>query len=128
MEISIAFKNDEMCNAFLGGMKKAGYLETDITRDGNTVSFVFDKPRTQQPYSRSLVTDAMIQMKNKLLCDTFNEVTRGCTTIREKIEAIRLKAPELSRHIESMGRPVELYESFETVRKYSESYDEKNKT
>ncbi|NLD49540.1 MAG: DUF4474 domain-containing protein [Clostridiaceae bacterium] len=128
MEITINLKNEDMCNVFLEGMKRAGYLETDITRVDNTVSFVFDKPRTPQPYSRSLVTDAMIQMKNKLLCDTFNEVTRGCTTIREKIEAVKLKAPELSRYIEGMGRPRELYESFETAREFSERYAENNRT
>jgi len=79
--------------------EESGYTNKEIKRYGNSVRVIFDKPRTPQPFTRTKVTDEIIQKKNKLLCDLYNEVTKGCVTLEEKIAAIREKAPELYQHI-----------------------------
>jgi len=105
MEITITLKDAVMCSAFIDGLKRAGYTNKEIKRYGNSVRVIFDKPRTPQPFTRTKVTDEIIQKKNKLLCDLYNEVTKGCVTLEEKIAAIREKAPELYQHILGLGRP-----------------------
>lgn len=118
MDITISFKDRIMCNAFLKGMENAGYSRNEIIRLGNTVSFVFDKPHTAQPVTRTEVTDAILQKKNKLLCDTYQEAVRGCITIEDKIKAVRKRAPELYGYIISLGRTEKVYSSFEKIKEF----------
>ncbi len=118
MEITITLKDAVMCSAFIDGLKRAGYTNKEIKRYGNSVRVIFDKPRTPQPFTRTKVTDEIIQKKNKLLCDLYNEVTKGCVTLEEKIAAIREKAPELYQHILGLGRPKELYSSYKRIQRH----------
>ncbi|KUO64994.1 MAG: hypothetical protein APF84_07065 [Gracilibacter sp. BRH_c7a] len=71
MDISITLKDEIMRDAFLGGFRSAGYSDNEYTVVGNTVNFTFDIPRTQQPRTRTKVTDWMIQRKNELLCNIY---------------------------------------------------------
>jgi len=73
-----------MCSAFIDGLKRAGYTNKEIKRYGNSVRVIFDKPRTPQPFTRTKVTDEIIQKKNKLLCDLYNEVTKGCVLWKKR--------------------------------------------
>lgn len=113
MYINISLKDRSMLNVFLKGLKKTGYSEYELTLYGDTVSFVYAKPYSAQPVTRTNVTDALIQKKNKLLCDKYNEATKGCKTLQEKMKAVQEKAPELYRHISRLGRTNESYDSYE---------------
>ena len=58
-KISIVLKDRAMLSAFLSAMKEAGYSDRELAVSGNTVSFVFDKPHTAQPYTRTEVDFAI---------------------------------------------------------------------
>ncbi len=118
MIITITFKDWEMCTAFIKGLMRAGYLPHEFKRYGNTVRVTFDKPHTPQPITRTKVTDAIIQAKNKMLCDMYNQATKGAMTMEEKLKAIKEKNPELYSHIMGMGRPKDLYKSYRQIKKY----------
>ncbi len=114
MNINIALKDGYMRNAFIGGLRKAGYSHHKIEIKGNVVSFVYAKPHSLQPYTRTKVTDAIFQKKNKLLCDKYKEATKGCITLQDKFKAVKEKAPEIYGHVSGLGRPKQLYDQYES--------------
>lgn len=72
MHLSITLKDEDMLNAFIGGLEDAGYEKNEIEIENNTVKLVFDTPKSTQPFTRTEKTDEIIQKKNKILCDIFN--------------------------------------------------------
>lgn len=103
MDNSITLTNAEMRDAFISGLKDAGYSDSDLTVNGNTVSFIFNVPHTPQPFTRTQVTDQIIQKKNKFLCDEFQALTGSHNTIPEKIAALEELSPSIYRRIISVG-------------------------
>jgi len=93
MDVRITLKNQEMAKAFVAALKKAGYLDKDINIADNTVSFYFDKPHTPQPLTREKNFEGIIQWKNKLMCDTYQEITKGYDDINDKLNALKEQAP-----------------------------------
>lgn len=118
MYLTIALKDEEMRDAFLEGLVKAGYSTKEVLIHGNIVGLVFDKPRTPQPVSRIKGTDWVTQRKNELLCKKYMEITSGYDTFPEKMKAIRTKAPELYDAVLNMGRSKPLFEAFEKIKGY----------
>lgn len=118
MYIMITLKDRTMRNAFLQGLKNAGYSDRERLVDENTVKLIFNKPHTPQPISRTNATDAPIQKKNKLLCDKYREITKGYVTMEDKLKAVHEKAPDLYGHIIGLGKPKELFNIYETIKKY----------
>jgi hypothetical protein len=49
MDIQITLQSEKMRKAFVEGLRKTGYSSSEISWNGNTVSFVFSKPKTEQP-------------------------------------------------------------------------------
>jgi hypothetical protein len=99
MDLYITLKNNTMCNAFVEALKNVGYSEKEITRTGDTVHLVFDKPRTPQPVTRTTETDRITQKKNKLLCDAYKGITEVYDNLKDKINAIKKQSPELYKEI-----------------------------
>jgi hypothetical protein len=99
MELSITLKDKTMCNAFVEALKNLGYSENEIIITENTVDLVFDKPRTPQPITRTPETDRITQKKNKLLCDSYQEITKLYGNLRDKIIAAKKQSPELYEEI-----------------------------
>ena len=99
MELNITLKNNTMCNAFVEALKNVGYSEKEIIITGNTVDLIFDKPHTPQPITRTPETDRITQKKNKLLCDSYNEITKVYDNLKDKINAIKKQSPELYEEI-----------------------------
>lgn len=99
MRLNITLKDREMCDAFIGGLTRAGYLEDEIIVNGYTVGVTFDKPRTPQPATRILETDKIIQAKNKILCDRYNDITHIYNNLTDKINEIKKQAPEIYEEI-----------------------------
>jgi len=93
MDVSITLKGQDMVEAFVGALKKAGYLDKDINIVDNTVSFHFDKPHAPQPLTREKNFEGIIQWKNKLMCDTYQEITEGYNDINDKLNALKEQAP-----------------------------------
>lgn len=104
MDIRITLANPEMRDAFITGLKNAGYTDKEFDVSANTVSFTFDVPRSPQPFTRKPATDMLIQRKNKFLCDKFNELTAPYATVPEKINALEELAPDLYKKILKPGK------------------------
>lgn len=119
MYLTIALKNTDMRNAFIKGLKEAGYSESGIIIDGNIVGLIFDKPHTRQPITRIEETDWIIQRKNELLCNKYQEITGQYDSFPDKMNAIREQAPELYDVIlNSIGKTKQLFEKFEEIKEY----------
>lgn len=99
MNLNITLKDDIMCNAFIQGLMEAGYSRDEISVNGNTVGLTFDKPHTPQPVTRTDKSDEIIQKKNKLLCDSYNDITKVYDRIADKMAIIKNKSPEIYEEI-----------------------------
>lgn len=100
MKLNITLKDENMCIAFVEGLKKVGYLEEEIDiKDGYNVGLIFDKPYTKQPITRIPETDRIIQVKNKLLCDKYNDIAKLYDNVTDKINAIQKLAPDIYEEI-----------------------------
>lgn len=118
MEINISLKDFTMLNAFVNGLYKAGYSAEEINQNGLTVSFLFDKPKTPQPFTRTIVTDWFIQKKNKYLCTKYQDITGTSNTMPEKLKAIQQKAPRMYGKIINIGKTKELYQKYQRLNNY----------
>lgn len=112
MYLTITLKDEVMRDAFVEGLNKAGYKENEILVDQNTVGLIFDKPRTPQPISRTKETDELIQMKNKFMCEKYQEITGPYETFPEKLKAIQEQAPELLDAVFHMGKAHKLDDAY----------------
>jgi len=99
MELNITLKDSVMCAAFVEGLKEAGYTDQEITINGNNVGVTFGIPHTPQPITRTPETDRIIQLKNKLLCEKYNDIVKVYDNFGDKINAIQKYAPEIYEEI-----------------------------
>jgi len=108
--ITIKLKDRIMMTEFVNGLIKAGYQDEDIVIINNTVKLVFDKPKTDQPYSRNPFSDIIMQSNNKELINKYNEMTKMQDNSIDKIIFLRDNAPELFEEIFHMiGRNKDLF-------------------
>lgn len=117
-DISITLKDENMRDAFVDGLIEAGYLEEEISIDNNTVSLRFDKPRTAQPLSRTAVTDWVIQRKNELLCNTYRDITKDYTNLRDKMRVIQQGVPNIYLKILNMGKNRSQFKAYNRIKNY----------
>lgn len=110
MNINITLKDEAMRDTFIEALMNIGYTSEEIFVHENIVGLVFDRPHTKQPVTRTAETDKLIQKKNKLLCDSYNEITGPYITITEKIRAIQKESPELYKYIANIGKPKQLFQ------------------
>lgn len=113
MDLRITLKDKIMLEEFIKGLKAAGYLEDEIIIDENTVSLKFDKPRTPQPISRTPEVDLIVQLKNKLLCDMYQEITAPYDNFPDKINAIQTEAPKLYEKVINTVKTKRWFAKFE---------------
>jgi hypothetical protein len=118
MNARITLKDKSMCNAFVKGLKGAGYAEDKFEIKGNTVSLHLAEPLTKQPITRIPATDWIMQRKNKFLCDKYQEITGPYSNLPDKIKAIQENAPELYDMIVHIGKKKHLFEMYEIIRSY----------
>lgn len=83
MQISVTFPNQEMLRAFLEGMRRAGYTESQLSVRRLTVSFTFDhampSPENAGKTRRCGFASRFSQWKNRMFCRLFRRVTRPFT-------------------------------------------------
>lgn len=120
MKVLIALKDEMMCEAFVEGLEKTGYSKSEIVVRGNTVGLEFAETRTRQPSTRTPETDRIIQMKNKLLCDKYLEITGPYDNFPDKMKAIQDKAAELLDKVINIGKPKQLFDMYEKIKDYLE--------
>ncbi|AFM39517.1 hypothetical protein Desaci_0450 [Desulfosporosinus acidiphilus SJ4] len=115
MTIKLTLNNTIMRDAFIDGLKAAGYSDEEFTYFGTTVGFNFDVPHTAQPITRAKTLEWIIQWKNEQLCKEFQEITGSSTTVPEKIKVIEESAPELYKKVLRMGRFKPLYSMYQAI-------------
>lgn len=118
MRVRITLKDHDMCRRFIKALKKIGYQEHDISTNGITVEFLFNKPHTPQPLTRTEETDWIIQRNNERICNRYQEITEGYGTWPEKIKAILEKEPFLYEAILSMGKTRKILKVFDKLKSY----------
>ena len=114
----ITFKDNGMCNSFIRAMRKLGYQEYEIKTNGITVEFVFDKPHSTQPMSRTEETDWIIQRNNERVCNRFQEITGEYDSWPEKLRAIRREEPFLYEAMINAGKTRQIFKSFDKLKSY----------
>jgi hypothetical protein len=120
MDCEVTFKNPEMRDAFLGGMYRAGYNKSQLTIQGNTVSFVYDKPKARQPLARNAITEFIMQTNNHRNCRAYNDATIGYTNHLDKINFIKKQAPKIYKKILNIRSSKEIFKLFDLLKDYLE--------
>jgi hypothetical protein len=118
MDLSLTLKDKDMCNAFVKELNNVGYSKYEIKVNGNEVKLRFDKPRTVQPITRTPEADLVIQMKNKLLCDKYDEITAGYDNFPDKIKAIKEQSPKLYENLINIDKTKQLFGKYEKFINY----------
>jgi len=115
MEIKITLDNGMMRDAFVTGLRSAGYSEDEFTIDRSSVSFTFGIPHTPQPITRTKRSDRIIQKKNEQLCKMYQDITRPYATIPDKVKAIKEQEPKMYEKFIKMGRSKQSYEKYAII-------------
>jgi hypothetical protein len=101
MNVHITLKDEDMRKAFVEGLMNAGYSAKEILIKENTVSLIFDKPRAPQPYTRTRITDWVIQRKNKYMCDKYQDIAKPINSLAEAIISIMVQAPDIYKKVKN---------------------------
>jgi len=118
MEVILSFPNSIMKNAFLGGLKEAGYKEDEIKVINDTIYFNFDKPKSEQSYNGHKLITAFIQFMNKIYCKIYNLVTKDFVRTIDKIDFLRLYYPNLFKLIANKNRMKKLQKYYKSISSY----------
>lgn len=94
-KISITFPDYEMCNAYIEGLKRAGYHSTSISRCLLTVTVPFTQPKSEQPASRYFVSTKLRLFFNRLCCCLYRFLTRNFTNTLDRLEYLAALSPLL---------------------------------
>lgn len=111
MDIKLDLEDEMMRDAFIVGLRNAGYTDSEFTVVGDSVLFTFNIPHTPQPMTRTAKTDKLIQRKNKFLCDQYQTLTGEYDNFPDKIKALEEQSG-LYKKVLKLGktRPaIELY-------------------
>ena len=118
MEVMINFPNLNMKNAFLDGLKRAGYKDYEIKIVDDVVYFNFDKPKSNQSYSRYKLITPFIQFMNKSYCKVYNFITKDFVRTIDKIDFLRLYYPNLFKLIAGKNRMKKLQKIYKSISSY----------
>lgn len=73
LDINIIFPTQEMLNSFLNSFQKLGYTANDFHVIDNTFCFKYIKPHTRKVWTRTWITDAIIQSLNRKNVKLYNK-------------------------------------------------------
>jgi hypothetical protein len=118
MDIDISFHNTAMRDAFADGARKIGYPDKKLSKHGNSIGFSFGAPYTQQPLTRTHATDWIIQKKNEIICDKYQEITKSFNNTQDKIGIIKEQAPEMYNAITNIGKTNKIFGAYDTIKNY----------
>ncbi|HZJ78722.1 MAG TPA: DUF4474 domain-containing protein [Clostridia bacterium] len=113
MRINISFRDYEMRDAFLKGLKKVGYTDNEYSVHRTLVSVFFTTPYSSQAVSRTSFTDNLTQMKNKEMCTLYKKITDGYKTMPQKLDALYKEDAGLFNHLLKAGKHGVFFKSFD---------------
>lgn len=116
MDIILDLYDRQMAEAFVEGLREAGYRENEYAIRGRRVYVHFDKPHTQQPFTRNPLTARLMQRNNKSYCDTYNQLTATYVNTLDKLSFIKHQSPHMYNQIMNMGKPLQVFESYNKIK------------
>lgn len=116
MDIVLDLNDKQMVDAFVNGLREAGYTESEYAVRGRRVYVHFDKPHTKQPITRNPVSIYMMQRNNQTWCDAYNSLTQAYGNTAEKLAMIKVEYPSLYNRILNMGKPYSVFEIFHEIK------------
>ncbi|NLO08502.1 MAG: DUF4474 domain-containing protein, partial [Clostridiales bacterium] len=118
MDIILDLYDRQMAEAFVSGLRKAGYTENEYAVRGRRVYVYFDKPHTKQPFTRNSITVHLMQRNNKSFCDAYNYLTESYVGTLDKLAFVKYKSPNMYNQILNMGKPQQVFEAYDRVKDY----------
>ena len=118
MLIRLTFREAGMCRSFVRALKKIGYQDYEISTNGITAEFLFNRPRTPQPFTRTEETDWIIQRNNERICSRFVEITGQYRKWEDKLKALREQEPLIYSAIIDMGKTRQVFKAFDRIKRY----------
>lgn len=119
MHAQLTLKDIEMRNAFIDGMIRAGYKRNEIAYKDTTVGFVYDKPRSKQPLTRTAILEFMMQTNNKRNCFAYNEATKLIGDPLDKFVFVKSEAPKMYNKILNVRCSQDIFKNFDLLNQYS---------
>lgn len=117
MLVSIDFKDAAMRDAFVTALQNLRYTRYELFIRENTVGFMYSRPHSKQPLTRTKEIESVTQWKNKLLCDVYNELTKGLTTLK-KLRMIRRNSTGLALRVNELGKSQKMSEIYQSLKPY----------
>lgn len=119
MHAEITLKNAEMRDIFIEALIRTGYKRTEIAYRNNTVGFVYDKPRSKQPLTRTPILEFMMQTNNKRNCYAYNEATKLIGDPLDKFVFVKEEAPKMYNKMLNIRNSNGVFKNFEVLQKYN---------
>lgn len=118
MDIILDLYDREMAEAFVGGLRKVGYTEQEYAIRGRRVYVHFNKPHTQQPFTRNPITVHLMQRNNKSFCESYNYLTDAYVGTLDKLSYVKYKSPNMYKQIINMGKSHQIFEAYDNIKGY----------
>ena len=118
MHAEITLKNAEMRDIFVRALEKTGYKREEITVEDNTVRFIYDKPKSKQPITRTPAIDYIMQSYNRLNCTAYTEATKSFGDPIDKIFTVKESTPNLYEKVVNVGNTLEIKKTYEKLENY----------
>ena len=118
MRVRLTFQDTGMCRRFVRALHRIGYHEHEINTKGRTAIFIFNKPHSAKPLTRTDETDWIIQRNNERVCNRFQEITGKYDNWEDKLKAIREEEPFLYDAVINIGKTRQIFKPFERLKRY----------
>ncbi len=118
MDIELMMYDKKMANVLGNALKEAGYKPDEYQVQGRRVLVRYDKPHMRQPLTRTALTDYLMMRNNNALCDSYNTLTNSYTDTPDKLDMIKNIDPAMYNRMIAIGKPKEVFESYNTIKEY----------
>lgn len=118
MDIVLDLFDREMVDAFVRGLKEAGYSEEEYQVRGRRVFIHFDKPHTPQPITRNPLTVHIMQRNNRAFCEAYQYLTQSYVNTLDKLTVIKHQSPSMYNQIMNMGKQHQIFDAYNRIKSF----------
>lgn len=111
MKAKITFPNKSMRNAFLDALFRLGYTEKEVKVRSLSVFILYDKPYSNQPFTRNGHTETIKQTQNNLYCKTYHFITKDYDNTLDKLTYLKYSTPIVYKHLLDPNKLRKLYKA-----------------
>ncbi len=104
LNLSLAFENLEMMDAFLTGCCQAGYQKEDLCVSCSTVSLCLYRPKNTRKPHCCKIYQKYVQWQNRLNCRLYAHVTKSFGRTIDRLYYLMLAYPHIFRFLTRTGR------------------------